>query len=309
MKITNAFTVDLEDWFQGLTSTSQLVERWPLFESRVIPATNALLEILGAYQVQATFFVLGYIADQYPALVERIAAAGHEIGIHGYHHRFVSRLTPDEFARDLERSISAVERITGGMPLGHRAPYFSINANTPWVFGLLQGQGLRYDSSFFPTRNMLYGYPGAPRFPHRLDGHDLIEFPLSTVRLAGVNWPIAGGFYLRTWPYAVTRWGISHLNRQGQPGIMYVHPWELDVEQRYNRVTLRERITHYYGRQRLEEKLHRLFRDFEFSSLRTLLDMRHLQDAPGDSAAGPSGDRDTRPGNSQPASWDTDRAA
>jgi len=273
MQAVNAFTIDLEDWFQGLTSTNPQVKKWPSFESRVVPATQALLELLHTYQVQATFFVLGYVADQHPALIEHIQAEGHEIGVHGYYHRFVSRSTPDEFARDLERCVEAVERITGERPLGFRAPYFSVNGSTPWVFDILQVQGLRYDSSLFPTRNMLYGYPGAPRFPHRLlgNGHSLMEFPLSTVRIGGVNWPIAGGFYLRSLPYALVRWGISRLNRQGQPAILYMHPWELDLGQRYNQVTLRERITHYHGRHQLERKQHQLFKDFRFGPLRALL--------------------------------------
>jgi polysaccharide deacetylase family protein (PEP-CTERM system associated) len=188
-----------------LTSTNPLVEKWPSLESRVVPATRSLLDILRAHRVRATFFVLGYVADRYPDLVEHIRADGHEIGVHGYFHRFVSRSTPDEFARELERSMRSVERTTGETPLGHRAPYFSLNAGTPWVFDLLQAQGLRYDSSFFPTRNMLYGFPDAPRFPHRLDGHDLMEFPLSTLRLGGINWPIAGGFYLRALPGSTAR--------------------------------------------------------------------------------------------------------
>jgi len=271
--VPNAFTVDLEDWFQGLTSTNPQVEQWPAFESRVVPAARALLDLLRTCRVQATFFVLGYVADHYPALIEPIRAEGHEIGVHGYFHRFVSRMTPDEFARELERSVAAIERVTGERPLGYRAPYFSINAGARWAFGLLRDQGFRYDSSLFPARTMLYGSPGAPRFPHRLEGYGLVEFPLSTVRWAGVNWPMAGGFYLRAWPYAFVRWGIARLSRQGQPAIMYVHPWELDLGQDYGRVTLRERVTHYHGRPGLPAKLERLFADFHFGPLRSLLEM------------------------------------
>lgn len=274
-RVTNAFTVDLEDWFQGLTSTNPLVERWPAFESRVVPATHRLLELLDHHQVRATFFVLGYVADRSPALIERIRAAGHEIGVHGYFHRFVSRQTPDEFARELERSIEAVERITGERPLGHRAPYFSMNAGTGWALAVLQAAGIRYDSSAFPTRTILYGFPEAPRFPHHLDGYDLVEFPLATARVSGINWPIAGGFYLRAWPYAFIRWGIAQLNRQGQPAIMYLHPWELDLGQRYRRITPREWITHYHGRRGLAARLQRLFTDFTFTSLRDLLEREH----------------------------------
>ena len=129
--IQNALTIDLEDWFQGLTSTNSRVDLWPGLESRVVPATEYLLDILREHGVRATFFVLGYVAEQYPTLIERVATEGHEIGVHGYFHRFVSRLTPELFAEELERSVRAVERITGEKPLGHRAPYFSINASTP----------------------------------------------------------------------------------------------------------------------------------------------------------------------------------
>jgi polysaccharide deacetylase family protein (PEP-CTERM system associated) len=273
----NAFTVDLEDWFQGLTSTNSQVERWPEFESRVVPATQHLLEILRIYRIQATFFVLGRVADQHPDLIEQVCADGHEIGLHGYDHRFVDRLTPDEFAREIERNLRAVERITGESPSGHRAPYFSINADTPWAFGVLRQYGLQYDSSVFPTRKLLYGFPDAPRFPYWLEAGTLLEFPLTTVRLGGINWPLAGGFYLRALPWAFIRWGISQVNQQGQPAIIYLHPWELDLGQRYDQVTFRERITHYHGRRGLEAKLHRLFSEFQFGSLRTLLEQQPIQ--------------------------------
>jgi polysaccharide deacetylase family protein (PEP-CTERM system associated) len=267
----NAFTVDLEDWFQGLTSTNPQLNRWTLFESRVVPATLHLLEILRSYRIQATFFVLGYVADCHPTLVDAIQTDGHEIAVHGYWHYRVSRLTPAEFSLELERSVKAIMSITGQLPVGHRAPYFSVNRTTPWVFEILRGHGFLYDSSIFPIRNGFYGYPGAPRFPYVTSGAGLVEFPLSTVRLGGINWPIAGGFYLRLWPYGFVRWAIRQLNRQGQPAILYLHPWELDLDQPYHRVTPRERITHYSGRRRLAPKLHRLFREFRFEPLRTLL--------------------------------------
>jgi len=266
----NIFTVDLEDWFQGLTSTNPQIDRWPSLESRVVTATQRLLTILRAHRIQATFFVLGYVADRHPALIEQIAADGHEIGVHGYYHRFVSRLTPAEFAQELEQSIAAVERITGVQPLGHRAPYFSINATTPWAFDIMQQLGIQYDSSVFPTRNLLYGFPGAPRFPYKVEALNLIELPVSTLQVRKATLPILGGFYTRVLPYIVTRWAIRRLQAQGQPAITYIHPWELDTGQRYNAVTARERVTHYHGRGGLEAKLHRLFSDFHFTTMGAL---------------------------------------
>lgn len=287
MRQLNAFTVDLEDWFQGLTSTNPLVDQWPSFESRVETATRRLLALLRAQDVRATFFVLGYVADAYPGLIEEIAAEGHEIGVHGYYHRFVSQMTADEFARELDQTIDAVMRITGIMPAGHRAPYFSFNAGTPWAFDILESRGFTYDSSVFPTQNMLYGFPEAPRFPYRVPGHKIMEFPATTMTFAGKKWPIAGGFYNRALPYAIIRRGIQQVNQQGEPAIIYIHPWELDTGQVYDQVTFRERITHYHGRRGLEKKLVQLFSDFQFGTLQDLLANRALEE-PAASLAYPS---------------------
>ncbi len=267
----NAFTVDLEDWFQGLTSTNPLVDQWPAFESRVEENTRRLLTILSERNVRATFFVLGYVADSHPGLIEEIAAEGHELGVHGYFHRFVSQMTADEFAQELDQTLAAIERITGITPTGHRAPYFSLNANTPWAFEVLESRGFSYDSSVFPTKNMLYGFPEAPRFPYKVQGHEIVEFPATTISIAGKKWPIAGGFYNRALPYAVIRHGIRQVNEQGEPAVIYIHPWELDTGQTYDQVTFRERITHYHGRRGLEKKLVQLLTDFQFGTLQDLL--------------------------------------
>lgn len=267
----NAFTVDLEDWFQGLTSTNPLVDQWPAFESRIEATTRRLLTILSEQNVRATFFVLGYVADSHPGLIEEIAAGGHELGVHGYYHRFVSQMTAAEFAQELDQTLAAIDRITGITPTGHRAPYFSLNANTPWAFEVLESRGFSYDSSVFPTKNMLYGFPDAPRFPYKVPGHEIVEFPATTMSVAGKKWPIAGGFYNRALPYALIRHGIRQVNEQGEPAVIYIHPWELDTGQTYDQVTFRERITHYHGRRGLEKKLVQLLTDFQFGTLQDLL--------------------------------------
>jgi polysaccharide deacetylase family protein (PEP-CTERM system associated) len=279
----------LEEWFQGLTSTNPQVARWPTLESRVVPATQHLLRLLRSGGVVATFFVLGAVADQHPALIEAIAAEGHEIGVHGYHHRFIHKLTPAAFDEELGRSIEAVMRITGAPPLGHRAPYFSVNATTPWAFERMAAHGLVYDSSVFPTRNMLYGFPGAPRLPYRMAEYGLWELPASTMRVAGRNWPMAGGFYVRALPYGVIRAALRRLQRAGEPAILYVHPWELDLGQRYSQVTARERVTHYWGRNGLAAKLEQMFDEFSFTTMRALV--AHLDQAaqPATSAPVPEG--------------------
>ncbi|MFW6082578.1 MAG: XrtA system polysaccharide deacetylase, partial [Chloroflexota bacterium] len=269
----NAFTVDLEDWYHGLTSTNRRPALWPGLESRVVSNTERLLDILAEHDVRATFFVLGEVAGQYPDLVRRVAAEGHEISVHGHAHADIRTLTPKRFGSELDQALAVLTPLATQPIVGHRAPYFSIDESTLWSLDVLAERGFTYDSSMFPTRNMLYGYPGAPRFPHRLDGSNgLVEFPASTARFLRINWPIAGGFYVRTLPYSIIRWGIRSLNRQGQPAIMYVHPWELDLDQPMRAASLRERITHYSGRRSLESKLRQLLQEFEFGPLREMVD-------------------------------------
>ncbi len=269
----NALTVDLEDWYQGLTSTGRRVDQWPILEDRVVANTERILELFSQAQVKATFFVLGYVADQFPSLIRRVAEQGHEIALHSYHHQYVYGLTPDQFRADVARGLKAVQDASCRQVIGYRAPMFSINGSSTWALEELCNLGFRYDSSVFPIRNFYYGIPDAPRHPYRpIKDSSFIEFPVATVRLLGFNWPIGGGFYVRTLPYVLIRSAIQYLNRQGQPAIMYFHPWELDREQHYDQVTLRERVTHYHGRAGLEKKLRKLLRDFNFVPLARLLD-------------------------------------
>jgi polysaccharide deacetylase family protein (PEP-CTERM system associated) len=195
--------------------------------------------------------------------------------VHGFWHRKVHLLNPEQFAAELKRALEAITPLVSEPVIGHRAPYFSINGCSLWALDVLRDKGLCYDSSFFPTRNMLYGFPESPRFPHKIENKDLVEFPISTAHWGGVNFPFAGGFYLRTLPYRFICQSIRQLHRQGQPAVMYIHPWELDTGQRFNQVTPRERITHYNGRRSLEGKLRRLFSDFHFQPLRDLLPSLH----------------------------------
>jgi len=264
----NAFTVDLEDWYQGLTSTSTQITRWPEFEDRVVESTHRLLNLFKNANVSATFFVLGYVAEQHPALIREIAELGHEIALHGYYHYRVSTLTPEEFRKDLQRGKAAVQQACGITPRGYRAPMFSINQDNLWALEVLDQEGFIYDSSVFPTRNMLYGYPSAPRTPYRpLKDSQLLELPLSTVKILGVKLPVAGGFYLRSLPYEIFRSAVGRINREGLPAVIYIHPWDLDESQPYPNPTLRERFTHYYNLKTTERKVANLLQDFKFVRL------------------------------------------
>jgi polysaccharide deacetylase family protein (PEP-CTERM system associated) len=264
---SNAFTVDLEDWYQGLEIPP---EDWGGFADRLEVGTEVLLELLAEAGVRATFFVLGHAARQHPALIRRIHGAGHEIGTHGYSHRFVYELGPEEFARDLRLSLEVIQEATGEAVHGHRAPFFSITDRSPWAFEVLAACGLSYDSSVFPVRNYRYGIPDAPRWIHRRP-EGIMEFPLSTWRCAGVNFPVGGGAYFRLFPYTLSWYGLQRINRAGRPGVFYIHPWELDPD--HPRLDLPRRIalTHYWNLAGTRNRLRRLLRELPFTTMGSVL--------------------------------------
>jgi polysaccharide deacetylase family protein (PEP-CTERM system associated) len=287
--VTNAFSVDVEDWFQVSDFEAQVrPEDWDSYESRVVGNTRRLLRLLDEFRVKGTFFILTWNAERHPDLVEEIAAAGHEVATHGHAHRLVYELGPDLFRRDLERSIAILERITGRRPSGYRAPSFSVTGRSMWALPAMLEAGLEYDSSVFPVQDALYGVPGARRFPfviHEQPGRRLVEFPMTTARVAGRNLPLGGGAYLRVLPYAYMRWGMRQVNRRGEAAVVYLHPWEVDPG--HPRIRSRGKrgfSTHYLNLSGMEEKLRRLLADFRFAPVREVLAGRGLLPRPAEAA-------------------------
>jgi polysaccharide deacetylase family protein (PEP-CTERM system associated) len=277
-EIVNAMTVDVEDYFQ-VSAFDRVVSRasWGERESRVVANTQRLLELFDRFGIRATFFVLGWVADRAPDLVRQVVAAGHEIACHGYHHQLIYTLTPKQFREDVREAKGTLEQMAGCSVVGFRAPSYSVTASTLWALDILIEEGYRYDASIFPVHHDRYGIPNAPRHPHvlkRLAG-SLLEIPASTVRLGGVNLPIAGGGYFRLLPYAWTRWGIRRVNCvEGEPVIFYLHPWEIDPEQPRLAVGPATRMRHYGGLARTAKRLQRLLRDFKFDSITSALNVR-----------------------------------
>ena len=274
--VKNVFSVDLEDWYQGLEIG---MESWDAYPSRLEAGLEILLGLLDASGVKATFFVLGWQAERTPHIVPMLAARGHEIASHGYSHRFVYQQGPEEFRAELRRSLRILEDQSGTRVVGYRAPYFSITADALWALDILVEEGIAYDSSVFPTLNYRYGIPNADRRPGWLctpSGGRLFEVPLSTVRLPtsgsrlGVNVPLGGGGYFRLYPYALTHALSDHLCiREGGGLVFYVHPWEFDTKQ--PRIKLPRwvpEVTHYHRLDTTAEKTRRLLADFEFVPMR-----------------------------------------
>lgn len=276
--MNNVLTFDVEEYFHAEAFAGVIrPEDWPTFGSRVVDATERLLDILDYADVRATFFVLGWVAERQPGLVQEIHARGHELACHGYSHQMISRLTPQEFAEDVKRAKKVIEEIAGTRVIGYRAPTFSVTRQTLWSLEVLMEAGFRYDSSIFPIVHDRYGIPDAPRFAHRIpivgnripivgNGCAMAELPLSTLSVFGRRLPVAGGGYFRLLPYGLTRLAIRHLNKvERQPAVVYLHPWELDRDQPRLSVGRLTRVRHSINIAETEDKLCRLLADFRFA--------------------------------------------
>jgi polysaccharide deacetylase family protein (PEP-CTERM system associated) len=262
----HALTVDVEDWFHGI----ELEEAdWPS-ASRLHVGLDRLVGLLERHQVNATFFVLGVIAERFPHVIEDLATRGHEVACHGYNHRFVYKQEPLEFRDDLQRATRAIEAVTGKRPAGYRAPYFSIRHDSLWAFDIIAEEGFVYDSSVYPVRNDRYGIPSAPARPYEIactDGHTLQEIPLTPLRVGRMNLPFSGGAYLRILPWWVQSLAWQRAASLGTKVVAYIHPWELDPD--HPRISLRRRVaaTHYARLHLSEPRLDRLLTTYRFGRI------------------------------------------
>jgi polysaccharide deacetylase family protein (PEP-CTERM system associated) len=271
----NAMTFDVEDYFHvGAFAYRIQTSEWGQYPSRVEANTERTLDLLDSAGYKGTFFVLGWVAERFPRLVQRIAAARHEVACHSSEHRRVFAMTPREFREDTIRAKHAIEDAAGVGVRGYRAPNFSITGNSLWAFETLIEAGFSYDSSIFPVRHPNYGMPSLPRTPFlvRTLSGSLVEFPMPTLAAGRSRSPVAGGAYLRILPYSYTHWVIRFLNDIEQQFVcIYVHPWELDPEQPRLNVSLTAKLRHYIGLRTMDKKLRRLLHDFEFVTLESLL--------------------------------------
>jgi polysaccharide deacetylase family protein (PEP-CTERM system associated) len=274
-RIVNAMTIDVEDYFHA-SAFDRVVsfDQWSTLESRVCANTERLLGIFDEAGVRATFFVLGWVAERYPALVRRIATCGHEVASHSYRHRLLYQMSPEQFREDLRRAKATIESAAQVPVFGYRAPSYSVTARSLWALDILADEGYAYDASIFPIHHDRYGIPRSPRhaFVVETNGLRLLEIPGSTTRWAALNVPVGGGGYFRLLPYRVTRWGIRRMNqREQRPVVFYLHPWEIDPAQPRLPVGQPTRWRHYHNLERTETRFRRLLSEFHFDSIFTTL--------------------------------------
>lgn len=277
----HALTVDVEDYFH-VSALSKVIspDQWDnVDQARVVDSTRALLGLFEKKGYQATFFVLGWVADRYPELVKEIDNAGHEVASHGWSHQLVYKQTPEQFKLEAENSKKLLEDLTGKPVTGYRAASYSITEDSRWALEILIELGFDYDSSIFPVYHDRYGMRGVPFFPYRHttdSGNTITEFPLSTYNLLGYRLPVAGGGYFRLFPYWMTRHFFKSIEKSNQPFVFYLHPWEVDVDQPRVAASMTSRFRHYNNLDKCYARLEKLLDDFEFTTMRDVLEHTKL---------------------------------
>jgi len=272
--IKNILSVDVEDWFHILElPDAPALGTWNAKESRVGENLRTILDVLDEQGAKATLFVLGWIAEQHPALIREAHTRGHEIASHGYAHQLVGNMSPDELFQDLVRTKVILEDLTGDKVLGFRAPGFSITPQTPWAFETMARAGYSYDSSLFPARRAHGGFSGAPLSPHQIaTSHGAItEFPISVTTVLGAKVCFSGGGYFRLFPWPFIKSKAAQVNAEGRPVIYYFHPRDIDPQQPRLPMGLIRRFKSYVNLGSAEQKLVRLVQSQPLTSFRDWL--------------------------------------
>lgn len=257
----NAFTVDLEDWYQGIGLEAS---EWHNYEKRIRVGHDKLLNLFSKKKIKATYFILGKLIEDHPEIIKEIISEGHEIGCHTYSHQALYTMQPDDFRKEIQLCNDLIKQFDTKY-IGFRAPYFSIDQRSWWSLDILKEQGFLYDSSIYPGDNKRTGMPGYPAHIHQLE-NSLWEAPISTFKILNFD-PGLGGAYFRILPYSVFRHKMREINKN-RPGIFYIHPWELDPEHPYVKgLSKRIQYTHYYNLKSTEKKIEKLLGDFDFAPL------------------------------------------
>jgi polysaccharide deacetylase family protein (PEP-CTERM system associated) len=277
--VPNAFTVDVEDYFHVSGFSDRISPRdWDSIPCRVEANTERLLELLNEKKVCGTFFILGWVAERYPKLIQRIADEGHELGCHSYWHRLVYDMTPQEFSEDLSQARIAIEQAAGTEVCLYRAPSFSITKSSLWALDILAEQGFRVDSSIFPIQRDRYGIPESTSAIHVRNGiqQSIVEYPPTAWQVGALRVPIGGG-YFRLAPRWLTQMAIDGARRSGIPAMFYVHPWEIDPQQpRVDGVRFMNRFRHSVGLSTTYSKLNWLLDRNRFSTMSEVMNHFHL---------------------------------
>lgn len=269
------FTVDLEDWFHILGDNYEFsIERWSSLESRIERNTHYLLNIFSDYKIKVTFFVLGWVAENYPGLISLIEKNGHEIASHGYSHKLIYNLLTEDFRKDIKKSKIIIEDLIGKEILGFRAPGFSITDNNLWALDVLYEEGFQYDSSFFPTSHSHGGIKtkiSSPQLISTPKQYSLYEVPVSSTKIFNRSIVYTGGGYLRLCPSKILKHLLYKQKHNNEIVLFYIHPREIDCDQPRLKLKWDKLFKYYYGLTSVKAKLEFILAKYEFVTISDFL--------------------------------------
>ena len=270
----HALSFDVEEYFQVANLRPSFCEAsWGEVPSRLDVGMEAILGALERNGARATFFFLGWIADRHPAWVERCLEAGHEVASHGWRHAFLQTLGQEGLDEDMAKAEAALLAAGAPKPRGFRASTFTLTRDTWWAMDVIAKRGYSYDSSVHPIQHPAYGIPDFEPGISNVETAegDLTEFPVSTWRALGRNWPVGGGGYFRMLPGALTRAAVRGLERRGAPACLYLHPWEFDPGQPRVKAGPSAGFRHSLTRRKTLPRLERLLQEFQFGTMEEVL--------------------------------------
>ncbi|NRB41284.1 MAG: DUF3473 domain-containing protein [Pseudomonadales bacterium] len=266
-------TVDVEDYYHAAALAQAISPaQWQDWPSHVEANTDVLLQMFADAEIKATFFILGWVAEQYPSIVRRIAEQGHEIACHGFSHQLIYSQSPETFRQESARAKNVIEQIAAKPVIGYRAASYSITEKSLWALDILAELGFCWDSSIFPIHHDRYGMPGMPCEPYEIrtgKGNHLIEFPLTTSAVLGSRIPVSGGGYFRQFPYWLfKRLFMKAASEHRGAQMFYIHPWEIDPGQPHVKgLSVLSQFRHYRNLDCCQQRLQQMLSDFEFGTV------------------------------------------
>jgi polysaccharide deacetylase family protein (PEP-CTERM system associated) len=279
----NAFCVDLEEWFHafgGIAGRYADPNAWDDAVPCVVKDTETIMRMLDKAGTRGTFLTVGWVARKYPQLIRSLAREGHEIGCHSYWHRLVYELSPEQFEKDLVECLDVLRDVSGQPVDTYRAPGFSVKAEALWCYPIMRSHGITTDISVVPAKRDHGGISAFPRDPFLLETPqgDIRCFPVSVMTVAGRRIPFSGGGYLRLFPLWLIERGFRQNHKQGRPGMLYIHPREINPEQpRFDRPSpyrvsaYLKYLKYYVNLESTVPKLESLLTTFRFTTVREVL--------------------------------------
>jgi polysaccharide deacetylase family protein (PEP-CTERM system associated) len=245
---------------------------------------------------KGTFFVLGWIAERLPHLIQEIHSRGHEVASHGYYHDLCNDQSHEDLKADFCDSKSLLEDIIGNQVYGYRAPSFAVNND---ILKIVEDCGYLYDSSYNSfTLHGRYGQISVSQngqkgialqisnvrnTEHATRNPDFIgkpepfyELPISNISVFKSVFPWGGGGYFRLIPFPLFKIGVKFILGKKNAYLFYFHPWEIDPEQpKVNDAPVFYKLLHYINLRKTYIRLSKLIENFahcNFITCRQYLD-------------------------------------